>query len=155
MITNGWLKKSRLRSASNWTAASGTLPNGKYVLYHGGRVWVAGMAAYGAVSDPGSTLVFSDVRDPRAWPAANVVQFDPNDVRLYRLQAQSHETLGSILLQHQALAEVYSRQGNYPAAIEQLQIALKTDDGDFYQMSSVEARLRELRELAANESKKK
>nr|WP_107761340.1 M48 family metalloprotease [Nitrosospira multiformis] len=83
------------------------------------------------------------------------LQFDPNDVRLYRLQAQSHETLGNILLQHQALAEVYSRQGNYPAAIEQLQIALKTDDGDFYQMSSVEARLRELRELAANESKKK
>jgi predicted Zn-dependent protease len=83
------------------------------------------------------------------------LQFDPNDVRLYRLQAQSHEALGNILLQHQALAEVYSRQGNYPAAIEQLQIALKTDDGDFYQMSSVEARLRELRELAANESKKK
>ncbi|WP_074747281.1 M48 family metalloprotease [Nitrosospira multiformis] len=83
------------------------------------------------------------------------LQFDPNDVRLYRLQAQSHEALGNTLLQHQALAEVYSRQGNYPAAIEQLQIALKTDDGDFYQMSSVEARLRELRELAANESKKK
>ncbi|SEA15254.1 M48 family metalloprotease [Nitrosospira multiformis] len=83
------------------------------------------------------------------------LQFDPNDVRLYRLQAQSHEALGNALLQHQALAEVYSRQGNYPAAIEQLQIALKTDEGDFYQMSSVEARLRELRELAANESKKK
>jgi predicted Zn-dependent protease len=83
------------------------------------------------------------------------LQFDPNDVRLYRLQAQSHEALGNILLQHQALAEVYSRQGNYSAAIEQLQIALKTDDGDFYQMSSVEARLRELRELAASESKKK
>jgi predicted Zn-dependent protease len=83
------------------------------------------------------------------------LQFAPNDVRLYKLQAQSHEALGNILLQHKALAEVYSRQGDYPAAIEQLQIALKTDDGDFYQMSSVEARLRELRELAASQSKKK
>jgi hypothetical protein len=32
-----------------------------------------------AVADPGSTLVFSDIGNPRAWPAANVVQFDPND----------------------------------------------------------------------------
>jgi predicted Zn-dependent protease len=77
------------------------------------------------------------------------LQFAPNDVRLYKLQAQSYEALGNVLLQHRALAEVYSRQGNYPAAIEQLQIALKNTDGDFYQMSSVEARLRELRELAA------
>lgn len=83
------------------------------------------------------------------------LQFAPNDVRLYKLQAQSYEALGSVMLQHRALAEVYSRQGNYTAAIEQLQIALKTDDGDFYQMSSVEARLRELRELAASQADEK
>lgn len=62
-----------------WTAASGTLPLGKYVIYNGLRVWVAGMAAYGSVPDPGSTLVFSDLGNPRAWPVENVVQFDPND----------------------------------------------------------------------------
>lgn len=83
------------------------------------------------------------------------LQFTPNDVRLYALQARSHETLGNVLLQHRALAEVYSRQGNYDAAIEQLQIALKYSDGDFYQMSSVEARLRELRELAASQKDEK
>jgi hypothetical protein len=37
------------------------------------------MSAYGAVADPGSALVFSDLGDPRAWPAANIVLFDPND----------------------------------------------------------------------------
>jgi hypothetical protein len=66
-------------NAAAWTAATGTLPIGKYVLYAGLRVWVAGMASYGSVSDPGSTVVASELGDPRNWPAANVYQFDPND----------------------------------------------------------------------------
>jgi hypothetical protein len=65
---------------NNWTAATGTFPAGaKYLAYVGNRVWAAGMAAYGSVADPASTLVFSNLGDPRDWPAANVVQFDPND----------------------------------------------------------------------------
>jgi len=35
--------------------------------------------------------------------------------------------------------------GILPAAIEQLQIGLRAGDGDFYQMSSAESRLKELR----------
>jgi predicted Zn-dependent protease len=35
--------------------------------------------------------------------------------------------------------------GNLPGAMEQLRIGLKSGDGDFYQLSSAEARLRELR----------
>src|SRR6266446_3895513 len=56
-----------------WTAASGTLPVGKYCIYWKNKVWVAGIAA-----NP-SRLFWSDVGDPRAWPAANVVDLDPND----------------------------------------------------------------------------
>ncbi|MCX7185507.1 MAG: M48 family metalloprotease [Nitrosospira sp.] len=75
--------------------------------------------------------------------------FTPNDVRLYNLQAQGYAALGSNLLQHRAQAEAYIRQGYLAAAIDQLQTALRNNDGDFYQVSSVEARLKELRELAA------
>ncbi|SEK29457.1 M48 family metalloprotease [Nitrosovibrio tenuis] len=82
------------------------------------------------------------------------LQFTPNDTRLYVLQAQSHEALGDNMSQHRAQAEVYARQGDFPAAVEQLQIALRTSNGDFYQTSSVEARLKELRELAANKKAK-
>jgi hypothetical protein len=39
--------------------------------------------------------------------------------------------------------------GNVSAAVEQLQIGLKNGDGDFFQLSSAEARLRELRKLDA------
>lgn len=56
-----------------WTAAVGAVPNGKYVLFHGNRVWVAGVAA-----NP-SRLYFSNLNDARDWPVANVVDFEPND----------------------------------------------------------------------------
>jgi hypothetical protein len=63
-----------------WTATTGTIPStAKYLAYVGNRVWAAGMTSYGAVADPGSALVFSNLGDPRDWPAANIVQFDPND----------------------------------------------------------------------------
>ena len=66
------------------------------------------------------------------------------DPQLYEYQARAYTLLGQHLLQHRALAEVYALRGNLPAAIEQLQIAQKAGDGDFYQKSSVEARLKEL-----------
>ena len=53
--------------------------------------------------------------------------------------------------QHQSQAEVYALQGSLPAAIEQLQIARAAGDGDFYQLSVVDARLKELRAQHAQE----
>ncbi|HTT41093.1 MAG TPA: M48 family metalloprotease [Burkholderiales bacterium] len=67
------------------------------------------------------------------------------DYRLYELQAESYAALGQKLQQHRALAEAYVAMGILPAAIEQLQIGLRAGDGDFYQMSSAESRLKELR----------
>lgn len=66
------------------------------------------------------------------------------DPRLYQLQARGYAATGKRLQEHRALAESYALRGNLPAAIEQLQIAQKAGDGDFYQQSSVEARLKEL-----------
>jgi predicted Zn-dependent protease len=70
-----------------------------------------------------------------------------DDHRLYLLQARSFAALGRRLAQHRAQAEAYARMGNLGAAVEQLQIGLKSGDGDFFQLSSAEARLRELRKL--------
>jgi len=69
----------------------------------------------------------------------------PRDARLHRLQAQIYAALGKRLLQHQSQAELYVLQGSLPAAIEQLQLARAAGDGDFYQLSAVEARLKALR----------
>lgn len=60
-------------STSDWTAGSGTVPNGKFMVVAGNRLWVAGVP-----SDP-SGVYFCELIDPRNWPVANVVRFDPND----------------------------------------------------------------------------
>ena len=62
---------------------------------------------------------------------------------------------GKRLAQHRATGEAYARMGNVRAAIEQMQIALKSGDGDFYQLSATEARLRELRKLDEAQRKEK
>jgi predicted Zn-dependent protease len=78
----------------------------------------------------------------------------PNDGRLYELQAQGYAMQGKMLLSHQTQAEAYLRQGNLVAAIEQLQLGLKAGDGDFYQLSIAEARLKALRAEHAELTKK-
>ena len=70
----------------------------------------------------------------------------PSDTRLYDLQARSYAMLGKYLEQHQAQAYSYAWQGNLYAAIEQLELA-KQAGGSFYQMSTIESDLRELREM--------
>lgn len=69
----------------------------------------------------------------------------PRDARVYGMQAKIYAMLGKRLLQHQAQAEVYALQGALPAAIEQLSLARSAGDGDFYQLSVIDARLKELR----------
>ena len=93
--------------------------------------------------------------------AAEVVQFlngrldgRGGDPQIYEFQARAYTVMGKRLLQHRAVAEVYALRGNFPAAIEQLQIAQKAGDGDFYQKSSVEARLKELMALDAENRRK-
>ncbi len=83
------------------------------------------------------------------------LRMHPRDARLIRLQAQTYAALGRRLLQHQSQAELYVLQGSLPAAIEQLQLARAAGDGDFYQLSAVEARLKELRARHSEELREK
>ncbi|HUD26372.1 MAG TPA: hypothetical protein VMQ45_11830, partial [Burkholderiaceae bacterium] len=59
--------------------------------------------------------------------------------------AASHAALQQKTLEHQATAEMYVLQGAMPLAVEQLRLARSAADADFYTMSEVDARLRELR----------
>jgi predicted Zn-dependent protease len=94
-------------------------------------------------------------RHEQAIGALNeAVRAYPGDPRLRALQSRSYAALGKRLLQHQAQGEYYALQGSLPAAIEQLQLARGAGDGDFYQLSVIEARLKELRAQHAAESKR-
>ncbi|MDN5835884.1 MAG: M48 family metalloprotease [Nitrosospira sp.] len=107
------------------------------------------------IYDYADALLRSNSADAALKFVSRQLQFTPNDIRLYRLQAQSYGALDDMMMQHRAQAEVYARQGNVQAAIGQLLIALRTGDGDFYQKSGAEARLKELRAMAADDKKDK
>ena len=81
------------------------------------------------------------------------VGLHPTDTRLYDLQARAYAMQGKALEEHQALAYSYALQGNLYAAMEQLEMA-KQAGGSFYQLSSIESDLRELRELRDAQGKK-
>jgi predicted Zn-dependent protease len=70
----------------------------------------------------------------------------PSDATLYNLQAHGYAIQGKRLEQHQAQAYAYAWQGNMFGAIEQLELARQAG-GSFYQLSTIESDLRELREM--------
>jgi predicted Zn-dependent protease len=80
----------------------------------------------------------------------DVTRLYPDDAKLYELQARVYAQQNKDFLRHYAQAEFYAKSGNLTAAIEQLQIALKTKDGDFYQTAIADARLKQL--IAQNKS---
>lgn len=70
-------------STSNWTASAGAVPNGKYMVFAGNRIWVAGEAA-----NPSrvywSSLAATGAPDPRNWDTtapsdSGSVDLSPND----------------------------------------------------------------------------
>jgi predicted Zn-dependent protease len=77
----------------------------------------------------------------------------PGDPQIYRTLAKSYAALGARTQQHRALAEAYYLQGSVPAAIEQLQFAQAAADSDFYTLSAIDARLRELKRIQVEELK--
>lgn len=76
-----------------------------------------------------------------------------DDYRLYELQARSYAALGKQLPQHQAQAESYILQEKLPAAMEQLKLAVKSAEGDFYQISAAEARMKQLKIMVEADEK--
>lgn len=79
------------------------------------------------------------------------LQLTPGDARLHALQAKAYAAQGKRLHQHRALAEAYLVEGQLDAAIIQLDIARQAGDGDFYEQSQVDARLRELKQRKQEE----
>ena len=76
-----------------------------------------------------------------------------SDFKLFGLQAKTYAALGKRVPQRRAQAEYYLLQGQLGAAIEQLEFAQREKDGDFYELSAIDARLRELRKLQMEEEK--
>ncbi|MCL2344368.1 MAG: M48 family metalloprotease [Desulfobulbus sp.] len=83
------------------------------------------------------------------------LQWQPDSTRYRRVRAAAHAGLGHEAQQHQELADVFALQGQTQAAIEQLELAQKAGDANFYVMSAIDARLRELKRQRLDELKER
>jgi predicted Zn-dependent protease len=112
---------------------------------------------------PGSRQLIYDypealLKDKQAAKAAafldTQLQRYPNDGPLQLLAAKAYAALGKQMASHQHQAEYYAWQGNLMAAVQQYQLALKANDGDFYQSSVAESRLKAVRQELDDQKKK-
>lgn len=78
----------------------------------------------------------------------------PNDPHLYELQARTYAALGRNQEEHHALAYFYILHGNLRGAIEQLELA-KQAGNNFQELSTIETELKQFREIAAAQEKKR
>ena len=79
-----------------------------------------------------------------AFAEAQLTRF-PGDGPLHQIAARAYAEQNMRLLEHQHQGEFYAWAGNLTGAITQFELATKAGDGNFYQMSVVETRLRKLR----------
>lgn len=87
--------------------------------------------------------------------AEEQLRFTPQDVRLLGLLARSYAALGRPSQNHRVTAESYAIQGQTAAAIEQLELAQRSPDANFYEQSVIDARLRELKRRRIEEEKER
>ena len=93
---------------------------------------------------PDALLAAKRPRDAVTFIERELLRF-PSDARLHRTAAKAYAELGNRMQQHRHQAELYAWQGDLRGAVVQLELAIKAGDGDFYQASVVETRLRALR----------
>jgi len=75
----------------------------------------------------------------------------PDDGPLHRVAAHAYSEIGAKMQQHRHQGEYYAWQGDLRGAVVQFELASKSGDGDFYQASVVETRLRTLRKELAEQ----
>ena len=93
---------------------------------------------------PEALLAAGKAAQATAYCEAQLVRF-PQDGTLHRIAAKAYAAQGKRLKQHQHQGEYYAWQGNLRLAIDQLELAVKAGDANFYESSVVETRLRALR----------
>jgi predicted Zn-dependent protease len=74
------------------------------------------------------------------------------DPRLWEMLAQAESELGRTGQSHRAMAQRYALSGSLPAAVEQLELALRSRTLDFFEASETDVALRALRARYLQES---
>ena len=67
-----------------------------------------------------------------------------SDPELYKLLAKAYSLNGKKLLQYESLAESFYYRYNLQEALIQMDMAVRASDGNFYEKSRVESRLKQI-----------
>jgi len=81
--------------------------------------------------------------DAIAWLKART-KSQPNEIIWWGMLSNAYDQAKNVPMRHYALGEKYALEGSWLAAIEQLKIARSASGSDFYQNSTIDARLREI-----------
>ena len=97
-------------------------------------------------------LKLGRTNDAITWLKART-RLQPNEVVWWSMLTNAYDQAKNVPMRHYALGEKYALEGAWPSAIEQLKIARSSGGADFYQASSIDARLREMQKQYQEELK--
>ncbi len=97
-------------------------------------------------------LKLGRTNDAITWLKART-RLQPNEVVWWTMLSNAYDQAKNVPMRHYALGEKYALEGAWPSAIEQLKIARSSGGADFYQASSIDARLREMQKQYQEELK--
>jgi len=97
-------------------------------------------------------LKLGRTNDAIVWLKART-RVQPNEVVWWTMLSSAYDQAKNVPMRHYALGEKYALEGAWPSAIEQLKIARSSGSADFYQASSIDARLREMQKQYQEELK--
>jgi predicted Zn-dependent protease len=97
-------------------------------------------------------LALGRTSDAIVWLKART-RLQPNEIIWWGLLSKAYDQAKNVPMRHFALGEKYALEGAWPSAIEQLKIARSAGGSDYYQGSSIDARLREMQRQYQDELK--
>jgi len=117
----------------------------------------ATLKAYPMSYAAGAAIINAELKMGRtseaiAWLKART-KAQPNEILWWGLLSQAYDQAKNDPMRHYALGEKYALEGSWNAAIEQLKIARSLGGSDFYQASTIDARLRDMQRRFQEEQK--
>ncbi|WP_334107842.1 beta-barrel assembly-enhancing protease [Methylobacillus sp.] len=144
-----WLRKNAIANALIETLATRVAVAGQ-PFEAAGQLYLQALGEYpehrALIYDYANHLLGSRQLDKLLQLIADKLDRFPDDPYFYELRARAYSMQGKSLLMHQAQGEAYARRYNLRGAVEQMDLAARATDGDFYEKSIVEARLSQLRQ---------
>jgi beta-barrel assembly-enhancing protease len=107
-----------------------------------------------AVAMINAELKLGKTNDAITWLKART-KVQPNEIIWWGLLSSAYDQANNVPMRHFALGEKYALEGAWPSALEQMRIARSAAGSDYYQGSTIDARLREMQRQYNDELKDK